>query len=89
MTHTLTRCKFIFMKNFTDIIDLWPSRTDFVNDLDLPENLVHVWASRDTIPPEYWAELVDAAEKRSIEGVTLSVLTALRKNQSGGAKATP
>ena len=83
LTLHLTYCMFLNMQNFNDIINLWPSRAAFERDLELPKNLVHMWAMRDTIPPEYWAELVDAAEKRSIEGVTLSVLAALRKNQSG------
>lgn len=63
---------------FSDVINLWPSRTALAGDIGLEDaNLVRSWRSRDRIPDEYWAAIVKAAGERGFSKVTPHLLTAL------------
>lgn len=52
-----------------------------------------MWRQRDNLPPEYWMDIVAAAEKKGLQGITLELLAELavekakKPAQSEGAAA--
>lgn len=64
------------MMTVQQIIDMWPSASEMARDIGLrrPSHGT-VMKARGSIPVEYWAKLVEAAERRSIKGVTFEALT--------------
>ncbi len=56
---------------------LWPSLADFATDVRVKENTARGWAARNSIPQEYWADLILAAERRGIRGITCDRLLSL------------
>lgn len=72
------------MQTFSEVIDKWPSDADFGADIGVDTNHVRVMRSRDSIPSNYWMEVVDSANRRKIDGVTheiLSKLSSLKNNK--------
>jgi hypothetical protein len=59
-----------------DIINLWPSLTDFAADLSVEYGTAKAMRRRGSIPSEYWLAVVRKAESREIDGVTLEALAA-------------
>lgn len=75
---------------FATIIRLWPSPDALAQELG--EHAVTVaavkkWASRDSIPAEFWVPLVAAARKRRFKHVTLQVLAELAHSRRTGGSA--
>ena len=58
----------------TDMINLWPSLSDFADDLGIQYGTAKAMRRRGVIPSEYWLMATLAAEARSITGVTLEAL---------------
>lgn len=58
----------IQLMTFKDIIDRWPkpAMRTLSDDLGLPYISVNKWRKRDSIPPEYWIDLLKIARKRRI-----------------------
>lgn len=61
----------------TDLIGLWPdpSLTTFADDIRVPVKHASAMKSRGSINVDYWPELIAAAERRGLEGVTYERLT--------------
>lgn len=57
----------------TDLINLWPSLSDFAADLSIEYGTAKAMRRRSSIPSEYWLTTVNAAETRGL-GVTLEML---------------
>jgi len=57
-----------------DIINLWPSLSDFAADLSIEYGTAKAMRRRGSIPSEYWLALVRCAERRNINDVTLEAL---------------
>lgn len=57
-----------------DIINLWPSLSDFAEDLGIQYGTAKAMRRRGAIPSEYWLTATTAAEARNIVGVTLEAL---------------
>lgn len=76
------------MKRYRDVILLWPSYPDLGEDLGLDGTRigkgarVQKWFERDRIPPEFWKDLIAAAERRGFKGVTLDLLAEIAKERS-------
>lgn len=49
-----------------DIINLWPSLSDFAADLAVGYGTAKAMRRRESIPSEYWLSAVRAAESRGI-----------------------
>lgn len=63
------------MLTVTDIIAKWPSAAEMARDIGLRRpGHGAMMKMRGSIPAPYWSALVEAAEKRGIEGVTLEAL---------------
>jgi len=56
-----------------DLINRWPSLSDFAADLAIEYGTAKAMRRRSSIPSEYWLVAVRAAEKREID-VTLEAL---------------
>jgi len=66
------------MTSFRTIIDQWPDLPTFAEDLGVKYPAAQVMRHRDSISSSYWRDLVAAAERRGIAGVTLEVLADLK-----------
>lgn len=65
-------------KQIIKIIDAWPSTRDLAADLGLRDpSHCRVFKVRGRIPRAYWHDLVEAAERRGIKGVSLKRLKSL------------
>jgi hypothetical protein len=71
-------------QTFAEVINKWPTAVDLAADVGVKEVTARAWKARG-IPAEYWAEVVAAAEKRNIKGVTLDLLATLAAEQAGRA----
>jgi hypothetical protein len=49
-----------------NLIRLWPTVAEFARDLGQQPARVYKWSGRDSIPPQFWREVVRAAEARGI-----------------------
>lgn len=54
------------MKDFRDVIGLWPSRADLARDIGEPpsSNMVHQWWERNYIAADWYHLIVEAARRR-------------------------
>lgn len=81
------------MSTFRNIIDKWPSLSAFAADLGVKYVTAQLMRHRDSIAPRHWNNVVLAAKKRAIPGVTLEALAAIEaadppqklKARGGGA----
>lgn len=65
------------MQKFSDIIDAI-GIPELAKALKLGEGHVRIMRFRDSIPPLYWPDLVDAARRSRVKGVTFGLLKTLR-----------
>ena len=71
------------MKNFRDIIDLWPSRSAFAKRLSVPNSTASSMWQNDTIPSQYWVDVVAGAVERGHGDVTFEMLAGMAKAKRG------
>ena len=65
-----------------EIIGLWPSAEILADDLGFKyRSRPRVMKHRGRIPRDHWDALVEAAERRGIEGVTLDVLESVHRGR--------
>lgn len=62
------------MNSYRKIIELWPTRAGFAEDLEIKQGTASAWWQRDSIPKEFWKPLVLIARKRGFKGVTYELL---------------
>lgn len=68
-------------KQVSRIIEEWPSNRELAADLGLrDESHCRVMKTRGRIPRAYWHDLVEAAEKRGIKGISIARLKAIHSN---------
>lgn len=65
------------METFADIIGLWASAEEFASDVGVAGGTARAWKARNSIPPEYWIRVVEAAVARGFRLVTLDTLARL------------
>ncbi len=72
------------MRTFSAVVNAWPSAAELARDLGISEIRTRAWRNREMIPAENWLAVVEAANRRGIEGVTLDLLAGLasQKRQS-------
>jgi hypothetical protein len=58
----------------TEIINLWPTLSDFADDLGIAYGTAKAMRRRASIPVDYWRLAVAKAAERGIAGVTLDAL---------------
>jgi hypothetical protein len=77
-------------QSFSELIDLWPDHAALAADAGLPPNQANrpaSWKLRNSIPSEYWADLVNGADKRDILGITLVTFALLARKTKKAATA--
>ena len=74
------------MKTFTDIIDAWPSLSDFASDLGVPYVNAQVMRYRDSISADHWSRVEEMAIARGIPGVTVKLMADIKAARSRSAK---
>jgi hypothetical protein len=75
------------MQTFNEIIDAFPSAKDLASDLGEKPTLIAVWKHRDSIPVARWLEVVAAADRRGIRGVTLEALARIAARHGAHAQS--
>lgn len=68
-----------------DLINLWPSISEFAADLSVEYGTAKAMRRRSSIPSEYWLAVVRSAEARGIVGVSLEALAAAVAAPTGEA----
>lgn len=58
-------------------IELLGGTTAVAALLSRPYTTVRSWQDRESIPPAFWTDLVQAAQKRGVRGVTYKALAAV------------
>lgn len=61
-------------KSFASLIDRWPTLRDFASDVGVAYGTAQVMRFRDRIDDRYWVAMVEAAERRGLDGVTYEAL---------------
>lgn len=64
--------------SFRAIIDLWPTRKVFAQDLKVGESAAKLMYFRDNIHSSHWQRLIEAAKTRRLKGITLDLLVSLQ-----------
>jgi len=68
------------MSTFTDIIDRWPDQSALADDLELNYDQVRKWRYRNSIPPEFWSEMLVVAKRRRIPLKSGELIEAAARN---------
>lgn len=68
------------MRNYKDVIGLWPSTAVLASDVGEEPDTVRKWKERGRIPSDSWADLAAAAAKRNYP-VNVELLASLAKKQ--------
>lgn len=63
----------------------WPSYAEFARSVGVSEGAAQQWRIRGTIPPEYWEQVVKAADEDGVDGVTLQSLLRMRTEKASHA----
>ncbi len=77
------------VSTFREVLGLWPSLRDFASEVDAPLVSARKWHQRDSIPPEFWIQVSEAAQRRGYDGITVELLTRLRAAQPEGGPRQP
>lgn len=69
------------MQTFTAVINLWPEPSPVTLGADIGEQpgTVRQWRNRNVLPESKWLDIVQAATRRKIQGVTLETLATIAK----------
>jgi hypothetical protein len=65
------------MDTFAAVIDSFGGTGDFAEAIAIAESHARTMKARDSIPPEYWPEVVKAAGTRRIRGITFEALAGI------------
>lgn len=65
---------YLIAMTHASIINLWPSLSDFADDLSVAYGTAKAMRRRGSIPPQYWPVVIRKADEREIEGVSLEAL---------------
>jgi len=63
--------------SFRDVIGRWPTTRAFARDAGCSPTLVRQWRHRDSVPAQYWPQIVEGASRRGIALVDLRLLAQL------------
>lgn len=68
------------MRTFSDLIDEF-GVADLAKILKVDESHVRTMKARDSVPPEYWGQIIEEAPKHRVRGVSWKTLKALRDSR--------
>lgn len=67
------------MKTFKDIIQRWKSAETLARELGEKGVTVRQWGNRNSIPPEKWMAIVEAADRSGFEDINLELLASIAR----------
>lgn len=70
------------MSDVRDLIVDLGGPSALANVLQVEPNAVRQWKSRNTIPPVYWPNVIELAERKKRPGVTFDWLRAAREKEA-------
>jgi hypothetical protein len=73
------------MKDFRTIIRLWPTLAQFAADIGVTERHANVMRFRNSVPPNYWPDVIAGAERRKLK-VSYADLAKLRRPKKSAAR---
>lgn len=76
------------MHSFSEIVDRFGIAA-LAALLKTDESHVRVMKTRDSIPPEYWGALIEAAPERGIDGLTYPLFRELRSARFNKDEGSP
>lgn len=78
-------CTFRTMDTFTDLIDLWPSLSDFAAGAGITYGHAQQMKRRENVPAAYWRALLVDADRRGFAEVTERALINLAAERASRA----
>lgn len=76
--------------SFSEIIGLWPTQVSLAEEIEASPDRVRKWATRNSIPGEWFAAMVVAANRRGWTWVTADLLAQIAaKSRAQSAKLAP
>ena len=66
---------------FAEVIEALGGSTALAEALGRPEGTVSAWKSRDSIPPDMWAAIVEEARSQKNKAVSLTLLASIRASK--------
>ena len=66
------------MDTFSSLISRWETKSVLADDCRVDYGVVHQWDRRNSIPGEYWNDVVKSAQKRGVDGVSLTLLANIK-----------
>lgn len=85
-THAMTKEP---LPDFRSIMELWPSRAEFARDVGMSEAMAGQAYRTNSIHARWYQDIIRAAHKRDIEGLTLDLLVTLSKRRAERGPAPP
>lgn len=73
------------IKQFRDVIFLWPTAAEFGRDLGIGEVSARAMKNRNSIPSKYWDKVVKAAHERGIGDISLEALSKIASGKRSNA----
>jgi hypothetical protein len=55
------------MQSFQDLIEKWDSVREFAEAMSVSPNTAAGWKRRNSIPSDYWADLLEAASQQGVK----------------------
>ena len=76
------------VKNFRNVIDLWPTAADFGRDIGVTDINARAMRQRNSIPSEYWCKVVERASAigHKVTYESLAKFAEARNSQAAGAR---
>lgn len=71
------------MRTFEEVFEAFGGPAALSKETGIPTYHTQTMKTRGSIPPGYWSEVVDAAARLGIEGVTLETLAAIAAAKAG------
>lgn len=62
------------MQTFADLIEAFGGAAKMAPEINQPSNTIRQWSARGSIPARCWHEIIEAARRLGIKGVTAAAL---------------
>ena len=73
------------MDTVADLAARWPTFAAFADDVGVEWATAHQWRLRNRIPPAHWVAVINAAQARGFDDVTLESLFRMTDQDEQGA----
>lgn len=74
------------MNSHRQIIDRWGNRAAFAREVGVDYQVARQWCNRNSIPSEYWMDVVNAAQRRGFPDISLDLLATIKADERSRAE---